>query len=60
MVERSAGTDLVVADEIYHRAETQDFLRSLHRGATEDKEQFTGFAEPIRIWRIAMPLGRAD
>ena len=57
MVERSAGNDLVVADEIYHRVETQDFLHGHHRGATEDHEQFTGFPEPIRIWRIAMPVG---
>jgi len=59
LVERCAGDDLVVADDIFRRAETQDFLRKIEQTAVADKEQFTGFPEPIRIWRIAMPVGRA-
>jgi adenylate cyclase len=55
LVERSAGNDLVVTDEIFRRAETQNFLRELEQTAVADKEQFTGFPEPIRIWRIQMP-----
>jgi class 3 adenylate cyclase len=56
LVERCAGDDLVVTDEVFRRVETQDFLRSLQQSAVADKEQFTGFPEPIRIWRIAMPV----
>ena len=58
LVERCAGDDLVVADEIFRRAETQDFLRKIPQRAIADQAQFTGFPEPIRIWRIAMPAGQ--
>jgi class 3 adenylate cyclase len=54
------GDDLVVADEIFRRVETQQFLREIKQTAVADKQQFTGFPEPIRIWRITMPVGRAD
>ena len=60
LVERCAGDDLVVADDVFRRAETQDFLRKIEQSAVADKEQFTGFPEPIRIWRIAMPVGPAN
>jgi class 3 adenylate cyclase len=54
LVERCEGDDLVVTDEVFRRAETQNFLREIQQTAVADKEQFTGFPEPIRIWRIAM------
>ncbi len=60
MVEKCEGDDLVVADDIFRRVETQRFLREIQQTAVADKEQFTGFPEPVRIWRIAMPPGRAD
>jgi class 3 adenylate cyclase len=60
LVERCEGDDLVVADDIFRRDETQRFLRETRQTAEADKEQFTGFPEPIRIWRIAMTAGRAD
>jgi class 3 adenylate cyclase len=60
LVGSCAGNELVVADEIFRRPETQEFLREVRQSAVADKEQFAGFPEPIRIWRIAMPVGRAD
>jgi class 3 adenylate cyclase len=60
LVERCAGNDLVVADEVFRRVETQKFLREIQRSAVADEEQFTGFPEPIRVWRIAMPVARAS
>ena len=60
LVERCEGDYLVVADEVFRRAETQDFLREIQQSVVADKEQFTGFPEPIRIWRITMLVGRAD
>ena len=54
------GDDLVVADEIFQRAETQNFLREIQQTAVADKQQFTGFPHPIRIWRIAMPAAQAS
>ena len=57
LVERSQGDELVIADTTFHRLETQTFLREIQQSAVADKEQFTGFPEPIRIWRIAMPSG---
>jgi class 3 adenylate cyclase len=58
LVERSQGNELVIADTTFHRAETQTFLREIQQSAVADREQFTGFPEPIRIWRIAMPVVR--
>jgi class 3 adenylate cyclase len=60
LVERSAGEDLVVADAIFQRPETQALVRSLRRPAVADQVSFTGFPEPIRIWRIPMPVTPAD
>jgi adenylate cyclase len=60
LVEKSQGDDLVVADEIFQRAETQNFLREIEQTAMADEEQFTGIPEPVRIWRIAMPVPHAD
>ena len=57
LVEKCEGGDLVVADEIFRRADTQAFLRATQHSAVADKESFTGFPEPIRVWRIAMPVG---
>jgi len=54
LVERSEGGELVVADEIFQREETQKFLREIRLTAVADKQQFTGFPELIRIWRIAL------
>ena len=59
LVERGEGDDLVMADEVFQRKETQAFLREIRQIAMADKEQFTGFPEPIRIWRIAMPANHA-
>ena len=60
LVERCEGSDLVVADEVFQREETQEFLREIRLTAVADKQQFTGFSEPIRIWRIAMLAHVAD
>ncbi len=54
LVEKCEGDDLVVADEIFNRAETQNFLRRIQKTAIADKEQFTGFPELVRIWRMPM------
>ena len=54
MLEKCEGDDLVLTDEIFRRTETQDFLREIKQSAVADKEQFTGFREPIRVWRIPM------
>jgi len=54
LVERCEGGDLVVADEIFQREETKLFLREIQLTSVADKQQFTGFPEPIRIWRIRM------
>ena len=59
LVEKCEGDDLVVADDIFRRAETQSFLREIRQTAVADKEQFTGFPEPVRIWRITMPANHA-
>ncbi len=54
LVEKSKGDDLVVADEIFQRVETQNFLHEIRQVAMADEERFTGIPEPVRIWRIAM------
>ncbi len=54
LVEKSQGDDLVVADEIFQRAETQQFLRAIEKSAIADKVEFNGIPEPIRIWRVPM------
>jgi adenylate cyclase len=59
LLEKCQGDDLVVADEIFHRPETQAFLREIKQSAIADKEQFTGFHEPIRVWRIPLLAPRA-
>ena len=60
LVGSCAGDELVVADEVFRRPETQEFLHEIQQSAVADQEQFTGFPEPIRIWRIPMPAGRTD
>ena len=60
MLEKCEGDDLVVADETFRREETQHFLRVIQKSAVADKEQFTGFREPIRVWRIPMLAPRHD
>ena len=60
LVEKCAGNDLVVADEIFQRAETQIFLRETGQVAEAGQEQFTGFPEPVRVWRIAPTEGQAS
>ena len=60
LVERSEGGDLVLADDVFRREETQSFLRKNQQSAVADKEHFTGFPEPIRIWRITMPVVHTD
>jgi class 3 adenylate cyclase len=57
LVEKSQGGDVVVADEIFHRAETQLFLRIVQQSAVADKVEFNGIPEPVRIWRITLPAG---
>ncbi len=54
LVERCEGGDLVVADEIFQCEEVKFFLREVRLTAVADTQQFTGFAEPIHIWRIRM------
>ena len=47
-------SDLVVADEIFRRAEMQTFLRVIQKSAVADKVEFNGIPEPVRIWRVPM------
>ena len=54
LVEKSQGDDLVLADEIFQRAETQSFLREIRHSSIADQAQFTGIPEPVRIWRVPM------
>jgi class 3 adenylate cyclase len=60
LVGSCAGDELVVADEIFRRKETQDFLREIRQSAVAGQEKFTGFPEPVHLWRIPMPVGRPD
>jgi len=60
LVGSSAGDDLVVVDEIYRRAETQQFLHAVQLPAVADEQRFSGFPEPVKIWRIAMPAPSAS
>jgi len=60
MLEKCEGDDLVVADETFRRTETQDFLREIKQSAVADREQFTGFRDPIRVWRIPLLAPRAN
>ena len=54
LVEKSHGDDLILADEIFQRAETQNFLRKCEHSAEADKVEFNGIPEPVRIWRVPM------
>ena len=54
LVEKSQGHDLVVADEVFQRAEMQNFLREHERSAIADKVEFNGIPEPVRLWRVPM------
>ncbi|HEV2694577.1 MAG TPA: DUF5939 domain-containing protein [Verrucomicrobiae bacterium] len=59
MLEKCEGDDLVVTDDIFRRSETQNFLRQIQQSAVADREHFTGFQEPIRVWRIPLLAPRA-
>ncbi|MEJ0090936.1 MAG: DUF5939 domain-containing protein [Limisphaerales bacterium] len=52
LVEKGQGDDLVVTDEIYWRAETQQFIAGLGRNGVSDDQKFTGFPQPFKIWNI--------
>lgn len=52
LVAHCRGDDLVMTDEIYQRAETQVFLGAIARAGISGEEKFTGFPDPIKVWRI--------
>jgi class 3 adenylate cyclase len=52
LVEQGRGDDLVVTDEIYWRDETQKFIGELGRNGVADEEKFTGFPQPVKVWKI--------
>jgi class 3 adenylate cyclase len=52
LIEKAQGDDLVVTDEIYWRNETQQFIAGLGRNGVADEEKFTGFPQPVKVWKI--------
>ena len=52
LVGHCQGDDLVLADEIYRCAETQNFLGAIGQKGISGEEKFTGFPNPIKVWRI--------
>ena len=52
LVEQGRGDDLVVTDEIYWRTETQQFIQALGQNGEADEEKFTGFPQPVKVWKI--------
>jgi class 3 adenylate cyclase len=52
LVGHCRGDDLVLADEIYRRAETQKFLGEIQQTGISGEETFTGFPNPVKVWRI--------
>jgi class 3 adenylate cyclase len=52
LVAHCQGDDLVLADEIYRRPETQAFLGEIGQRGISGEEKFTGFPDPIKVWRI--------
>jgi class 3 adenylate cyclase len=60
LVDSGEGDDLVLADEVFRRDETQHFLREIPPTAKADEQRFTGFPEPIRIWRVKLITGKVN
>jgi class 3 adenylate cyclase len=54
MVDRCQGGDLIVSDELFHRPELAEFIRSPSRPPDAAEVQFRGFDSPHRVWRISM------
>jgi class 3 adenylate cyclase len=52
LVGHCQGDDLVLADEIYQRAETQIFLGVIGQKGVSGEEKFTGFPNAMKVWRI--------
>jgi class 3 adenylate cyclase len=52
LVGHCIGDDLVLTDEIYQRAETQKFLVAIGQTGISGEENFTGFPNPVKVWRI--------
>jgi class 3 adenylate cyclase len=52
LVAHCEGDDLVLADEIYQRSETQQFLGAIGQTGISGEEKFTGFPNPVKVWRI--------
>ena len=52
LVGHCSGDDLVLTDEIYQRAETQKFLGEIGQTGISGEEKFTGFPNPVKVWRI--------
>jgi class 3 adenylate cyclase len=52
LVERGQGDDLVMTDELYRRGETQKFLGEIGQTGISGEERFTGFPNPVKVWRI--------
>jgi class 3 adenylate cyclase len=52
LVAHCKGDDLVLADEIYQHAETQKFLGTIGQTGISGEEKFTGFPNPVKVWRI--------
>ena len=54
LVEHASGDDLVLADEIYQRVDTQAFIGKLGHAGVSGEEQFTGIPRPVKVWSIPM------
>jgi len=54
LVEHASGDDLILADEVYQRADTQAFLSKLGQMGVSGEEQFTGIPRPVKVWSIPM------
>ena len=54
LVEHASGDDLVLADEIYQRVDTQAFIGQLGHAGVSGEEQFTGIPRPVKVWSIPM------
>lgn len=52
LVGHCRGDDLVVVDEIYQRAEMKKFLGAIGQTGISGEEKFTGFPNPVKVWRI--------
>ncbi len=54
LVENCQGDDLTITEELYQNPATQSFLKEMQNSGVSGEKQFTGFASPVKVWRIAM------